>query len=200
MKKTLSSFFVSCFLCALAAPQTQSAGLYSANGLRTAEEGFAAEEFRRGVQAYYRNSYSDAVNQFEKALSYMPSDNLILDWLGKAYYHSGLEGTALSKWKAASESGYGGLLLQNKIEIVGERRVRPERYDYNSRFTEAGVFHGTVNGVQLFKSPVSVLPNPDGTFWTLAYGSNEMVLMNVNGAAINRITGPLNGGRYDTTP
>ena len=193
MKKTLSSFFVSCFLCALAAPQTQSAGLYSANGLRTAEEGFAAEEFRRGVQAYYRNSYSDAVNQFEKALSYMPSDNLILDWLGKAYYHSGLEGTALSKWKAASESGYGGLLLQNKIEIVGERRVRPERYDYNSRFTEAGVFHGTVKDIQLFKSPVSVLPNPDGTFWTLAYGSNEMVLMNVNGAAINRITGPLNG-------
>ena len=123
----------------------------------------------------------------------MPSDNLILDWLGKAYYHSGLEGTALSKWKAASESGYGGLLLQNKIEIVGERRVRPERYDYNSRFTEAGVFHGTVNDIQLFKSPVSVLPNPDGTFWTLAYGSNEMVLMNVNGAAINRITGPLNG-------
>ncbi|MGP1459709.1 MAG: hypothetical protein ACTTKL_10440 [Treponema sp.] len=193
MKKTLSSFFISCFVCALAASQTQSAGLYSSNGLRTAEEGFAAEEFRRGVQAYYRNSYSDAVSQFEKALSYMPYDNLILDWLGKAYYHSGLEGTALDKWKAASENGYGGILLQNKIEIIGERRVRSELYDYNSRFTEAGVFQGTVKDVQLFRSPVSILPNPDGTFWTLAYGSNEMVLMNVNGAAINRITGPLNG-------
>ncbi|MGP1474670.1 MAG: hypothetical protein ACTTJ1_04610 [Treponema sp.] len=193
MKKKLFIKIIFFCLCPIAFTQTQSAGLQSLDGLRTAEEGFAAEEFRRGVQTYYRNSYNDAVNQFEKALSYMPYDNLILDWLGKAYYHSGLEGSALDRWKTASENGYGGLLLQNKIEIVGERQVRPERYDYNSRFTEAGVFQGTLNDVQIFRGPVSILPNNDGTFWVLAYGSNEMVLMNVNGAAINRITGPLNG-------
>ena len=143
MKKKLFIKIIFFCLCPIAFTQTQSAGLQSSDGLRTAEEGFAAEEFRRGVQTYYRNSYNDAVNQFEKALSYMPYDNLILDWLGKAYYHSGLEGSALDRWKTASENGYGGLLLQNKIEIVGERQVRPERYDYNSRFTEAGVFQGT---------------------------------------------------------
>ena len=192
MKKSFVKILFFC-LCPIAFAQTQSAGLQTSNGFRTAEEGFAAEEFRRGVQAYYRNSYNDAVNQFEKALSYMPYDNLILDWLGKAYYHSGLESSALDKWKTAAENGYGGLLLQNKIEIVGERQVRPERYDYNSRFTEAGVFQGTFNDNQIFRGPVSILPNNDGTFWVLAYGSNEMVLMNVNGAAINRITGPLNG-------
>ena len=81
-----------------------------------ADKGMAAEEFRRGVQAYYRGTYSEAIIQFEKALSYMPNDNLILEWLGKSYYKSGLEGNALESWEYAANTGYGGLLLKNKIE------------------------------------------------------------------------------------
>lgn len=193
----IRSFIAGCFALSFFAgavfAQTQSAGLFAAGEMRTAEEGFAAQEFRRGVQAYYRGSYNEAVLQFEKALNYMPEDNLILDWLGKSYYHAGLEGTALQNWSRAGQTGYGGLLLQNKIEIVRERRAGSEDTNGQSRFTEAGTIPGTVGENMIFSGPVSVLPNNNGTAWVLAYGSNELVLINVNGNVIDRLTGPING-------
>ena len=88
MKKFLSLVCLSSILFCLYAQQTtNNAGLtVPKEGIRSGEEGFAAEEFRRGVQAFYKGSYNDAIVQFEKALSYLPDDNLILEWLGKAYY------------------------------------------------------------------------------------------------------------------
>ena len=63
---------------------------------------------------------------------------MILDWLGKAYYHSGLEGTAIQEWSKASQSGYGGLLLLNKIEVVKERRVAVSEDEKEIRYSESG--------------------------------------------------------------
>ena len=95
----------------------------AATAASAAERGKAAEEFRCGVQAWHRGAFNDSLVQFEKALSYLPSENLILDWLGKAYYRSGIEGAALQQWQQAYDNGYGGLLLQNKIETVQSRRT-----------------------------------------------------------------------------
>ncbi|MDE5898091.1 MAG: hypothetical protein K2H09_02340, partial [Treponemataceae bacterium] len=173
--------------------QTASAGLFAAGEIRSADEGIAAREFRRGVQAYYRGAYNEAILQFERALSYMPDDNLILNWMGKAYFHSGMEGTALKEWQRVLENGYGGLLLENKMEAVRERRVLPEPSGNEVRYTDAGSFPGVFNGNLIFSGPVSVLPNNDGSVWILAYGSNELLLMNANGTVIRRVTGPLNG-------
>ena len=50
-------------------------------GVRSANAGFAEQEFRRGVYSYYRGNYNDAIMEFEKALSYLPSE-----------YYSGLAG------------------------------------------------------------------------------------------------------------
>lgn len=161
--------------------------------IRSSSEGFAAEEFRRGVQAYYKGSFNEAIVQFEKALSYLPADNLILDWLGKAYYKSGMEGSALSYWQAAADNGYGGLLLQNKIEIVRERRVTGDSAAKLMRLSEAGSFYGENNGVQIFNGPTSVQTNSNGTMWVTAYSSNELLQINQNGMVIDRITGPVNG-------
>lgn len=163
---------------------------------RSAEAGFAEEEFRRGVQSYYRGQFNDAILQFEKALSYLPDENLILDWLGKSYFRAGLEGTALEQWQFAHEAGYGGILLENKIEVVRERRVNVAS-EMSPRYTETGSYVGTnstENGkYQVFASPTSVLANHDGTIWISAYGSNELVLLDINGNVVRRITGPLNG-------
>ncbi len=161
--------------------------------IRTADQGFAYEEFRRGVQAFYRGSFNEAVLQFEKALTYTPGDNRILEWLGKAYYHSGLEGIALQEWERAHSNGYGGLLLNNRIETVRERRFSFDEMGFKSVYTESGSYPGVFNGNLIFSEPVSVLPNSNGTFWLLAYGSNQMLLFNINGTVIDRVTGPLNG-------
>ena len=173
---------------------TYSAGLNTYdNRIRTAEEGFAAEEFRRGVQSYYKGAYNEAIVQFEKALSYLPDDNLILEWLGNSYYKSGMEGSALSYWQTASNNGYGGLLLQNKIEIVRERRITGDSADKLMRLSEAGSFSGVLDGNLIFSGPVSVLPNNDGTMWVTAYNTNELLKINLNGLVLNRVTGPLTG-------
>ena len=173
---------------------TDDAGLrVPEDRIRSGNEGFASEEFRRGVQAYYKGAFNEAIVQFEKALAYLPDDNLILDWLGKAYYKAGLEGSALSYWNNASENGYGGLLLENKIEIVRERRVTGDSTDKLMRFSEAGAFPGEFQGNLIFSGPVAVQPNYDGTMWIAAYNTNELILLNQNGKVINRIEGPVNG-------
>lgn len=191
-KKIVIAFVFSAFSFFSVFSQTSSAGLYSGN-VRTAEEGLAAQEFRRGVQSYYRGTFNDAVMQFEKALGYMPNDSLILEWLGKSYYHSGMEGTAVKSWSKAVQNGYGGLLLKNKIEIVQDRRTGTFRSDFNARYTEAGAFSGSYGEGMVFSGPVSVLPENDGTVWVLAYGSNELVKLNINGTVVSRVTGPMNG-------
>ena len=196
MKKITAILFSVLFSAAALFAQvtTDDAGLrVPADRIRSGNEGFASEEFRRGVQAYYKGAFNEAIVQLEKALAYLPDDNLILDWLGKAYYKAGLEGSALSYWNNASENGYGGLLLENKIEIVRERRVTGDSTDKLMRFSEAGAFPGDFQGNMIFSGPVSVQPNYDGTMWVAAYNSNELILLNQNGKVIDRVEGPLNG-------
>ena len=195
MKKFLSLVCLCSVFFGLYAQQTtNNAGMtVPEERIRTGEEGFAAEEFRRGVQAFYKGSFNDAIVQFEKALSYLPDDNLILEWLGKAYYKAGMEGTALSYWQIASDNGYGGLLLNNKIEVVKERRITGDSEDKLMRLSESGSFEGTVNGTMIFSGPVSVLPDYDGSFWVTAYSSNELLKITLNGKVVERISGPLTG-------
>ncbi len=196
MKKSTALIFFALFsVCTLFGQvTTDDAGLrVPEDRIRTGNEGFASEEFRRGVQAYYKGAFNEAIVQFEKALAYLPDDNLILDWLGKAYYKAGLEGSALSYWNNASENGYGGLLLENKIEIVRERRVTGDSTDKLMRFSEAGAFPGDFQSNMIFSGPVSVQPNYDGTMWVAAYNTNELILLNQNGKVVNRVEGPING-------
>lgn len=173
--------------------QSQNAGLYTGQGIRSAEEGLAAEEFRRGVQAFYRGSFSDSVLQFEKALNYLPNDNLILDWLGKAYFYAGMESNALQSWEYANNTGYGGLLLNNKIEIVKERRISENDVIINSKLSEAGSFYGINGETLIFSEPISVLPNNDGSLWVLSYASNNLKCLNINGTIIDSVNGPVSG-------
>lgn len=196
MKKIVSVLFLIISICAVSFAQvtTNDAGTkVPEDRIRNSNEVFASEEFRRGVQAYYKGAFNEAIGQFEKALSYLPNDNLILDWLAKTYYKAGMEGTALEYWNIVSGNGYGGLLLQNKIEVVRERRVSGDSTDKIMRLSEAGSFPGEFNGNLIYSGPVSVLPNYDGTLWVVAYNTNELLLLNQNGKVIDRITGPING-------
>ncbi|MGL4981469.1 MAG: hypothetical protein ACRC4W_01190 [Treponemataceae bacterium] len=159
----------------------------------TAESGLAQEEFRRGVQAFYRGSFNDAIVLFERSLSYMPNESLILDWLGNAYYRSGIEGTALQYWDLALQNGYGGTILQSKTDLLRERRIPSSNLLSDIRFVEAGTFAGKIEKQLYFSQPISTLPLQNGHFWVLAYGSNELLQFDVNGNIRIRSRGPLNG-------
>jgi DNA-binding beta-propeller fold protein YncE len=158
-----------------------------------ADRALAGDEFRRGVQAYYRGAFNDSIMIFEKALSFLPGEPLILDWLGKAYYRSGVEGAALEQWQFAVDSGYGGMLVKTRMEVVRERRtIRPD-FDEAARFVEATRVAGKTADGFVFRQPVSVAACPDGTFWVSAYGSNELLRFDVNGVVLERARGPLTG-------
>ena len=196
IKKCITSVLAVVFsvIFSFAQQTTADAGMrVPEDRIRNGNEGLASEEFRRGVQAYYKGAFSESIMQFEKALAYLPNDNLILEWLGKSYYRSGLEGSALSYWKTVSSNGYGGILLENKIEIVRERRVTGDSKDKLMRLSEAGSFSGEFKGNLIFSGPVSVQPNYDGTMWIASYNTNQLLLINQNGKVIDRITGPING-------
>ncbi|MDR1178586.1 MAG: 6-bladed beta-propeller [Spirochaetaceae bacterium] len=159
---------------------------------------FAREEFRLGVQAYDRFAFNEAILAFERALSFVPGNPLILEWLGQAYYRSGMEDTALRQWQAALDL-YGRqsprwALLGSRIETVQNRRSLFTRLDDEARYVEAGRYPGhRDDGQALYRQPTSVLPVEDGSAWVVAYGSNELVRIDVNGVIRERMRGPVNG-------
>ncbi|MDR2068338.1 MAG: NHL repeat-containing protein [Spirochaetaceae bacterium] len=157
----------------------------------------AREEFRLGVQAYNRYAFNEAILSLERALSFRPGEGLILDWLGRAYFRSGLEDTALRQWQAAA-AAYGpssgeGLLIMGRIETVRNRRSLFPAMDEDIRYVEAGRYPGTSDDTVLYRQPTAVLPLEDGSAWVVAYGSNELVRIDVNGMIRQRRRGPLNG-------
>jgi len=157
----------------------------------------AAEEFRIGVHAFNRFAYNEAILSFERALSFRPGEPLILDWLGKAYYRSGFEETALRQWRSALDQ-YGrntgvGMLLNARIETVANRRFLMPIADDGVRYVGSGRYPGRFEEVLLYRQPTSVLANSDGSTWIIAYGSNEIVRVDVNGIVKDRERGPLNG-------
>lgn len=153
----------------------------------------AFEEFRRGVQSYYRSSYNEAILLFEKALSILPDDPLILEWLGKAYYNSGLEDACLQQWDFALKSNHGGILLRNKAEVVRERRIAPIETMESLHFSESVGFSHLFQDTHLFRQPLSAIAMEDGGFWATAYGTNEILHFNANGKIIDRTKGPIEG-------
>lgn len=161
--------------------------------LSSADKDQGFEEFRRGVQAYYRGTFNEAILLFERALTHIPGDTLILDWLGQAYYRSGIEGAALEQWSIAAASGYGGQLLKNKIEVVKERRGSQPDFAESVRYVETAVFESKHGKDVFFRQPLSAAAMDDGSFWVVAYGSNELVHFDINGIILERTSGPLAG-------
>jgi DNA-binding beta-propeller fold protein YncE len=158
---------------------------------------YSREEFWVGVQAYNRYAFNEAILSFERALSYRPGDPLYLDWLGRAYYRSGLEDTALRQWQAAAGI-YGDrapetLLLSNRIETVRNRRSLFPYIDDDARYVEAGRYPGRYDNIVAFRQPSAVLALEDGSAWVAAYGTNEILQIDVNGLIRRRRRGPING-------
>lgn len=157
----------------------------------------ARDEFRRGIQAYNRFGFNEAILSFEKALSYKPAEPLILEWLGRSYYRSGLEETALRQWQEALRlypaASSQSLLLTSYLETIRNRRALFFMADDQVRFVESGRYQAKQSGQYLYRQPSSVLPLPDGSVWVVAYGSNEILRIDVNGIIKERLRGPLNG-------
>jgi DNA-binding beta-propeller fold protein YncE len=189
-------------------------GLFAQDAVKPAEQSSPSEEpellgtdmnalqavqaFRLGIQSYNRYNFNEAIYSFEHALSLRPRAGIILDYLGRAYYRSGMEETALRQWRAAAatdgtESSQ-AVLINNRVEVVQNRRSLYREMDENTRFVQAGRFPGKIGANVLFRQPSAVLPLEDGTAWFCCYGSNELVRVDVNGIIHQRIRGEVTAG------
>jgi DNA-binding beta-propeller fold protein YncE len=157
----------------------------------------AREEFRIGVQAYNRFAFNEAILSFERALSFRPGEPLLLDWLGRAYYRSGLEEAAIREWLFSSgeyePTSAEGMLLNSRIETVQNMRSLLPVADDGIRYVESGRYPGQADKQTLYRQPTAVLPLNDGSVWIVAYGSNELIRIDVNGVVRQRQRGPING-------
>ena len=202
-KHRFFSLSLCCYVLAAVFLLAQSSSDFGPNFLPIEDSGStlvdtvnAQNEFRIGVQAYYRYAFNEAINAFERANSFRPGEPLILDWLGRAYYRSGFEATAIRQWNFAadrSRSASDEILILNRIEIVSNRRSLLPLMEEGQRYIEAGHYPGRNESTIFFRQPVSVLPLDDGTVWVTAYTSNEVLRIDVNGLIRQRIRGPLNG-------
>ena len=166
------------------------------SGANLADTVNAQTEFRIGIQAYYRYAFNEAINAFERANAFRPGEALILDWLGRAYYRSGFESTALNQWGYAVDRSFSSsdeILLLSRIETVRNRRSLLPFMEEGQRYIEAGRYPGRSGTSIYFRQPISILPLEDGTAWVTAYSSNELVRVDVNGLIKQRLRGPING-------
>jgi sugar lactone lactonase YvrE len=150
------------------------------------------DEFRWGVRSFFTSSYNRAIFSFERSISYNPSDMLAKEWLGRAYYMSGLEDTALSIWNSLVRAGYKSTNLDNKIEIISARRkIFDTRKTPKTLIVEKEIKGELGREGFLFRRPGAVLPLDSGSFIVSSFTTNELVLFNTNSRVTNKLKGGL---------
>jgi DNA-binding beta-propeller fold protein YncE len=174
-----------CFLCLL--PALLSAQNLDLNASRS------AEQLRWGVQAFHRGFYNDAWTSLEKAISYQPTNTLAEVWLGRAQWKAGYEQEALETWQHVVDSGKGPAVVRDWIKVIGRRRGLGRELAGSPPWVVSSVLDGTLKTGYPFKRPTSVRPRRDGSFWVVAFGSNEILRFDANFRLLDSFKGGLEG-------
>ena len=96
-------------------------------------------------------------------------------------------------WQSVLDAGEGRAVLQNRIDTLRFRRGFGRELAEKGRYVIASHIESEVDGTKLFARPTAVSPRPDGSFYVVAFGSNEVLLFDTNGALKNRLRGGLEG-------
>jgi sugar lactone lactonase YvrE len=153
----------------------------------------SAEQLRAGVQSFHRGFFNDAWISLEKAISYQPSNALAQLWLGRAQWKSGYEQEALRTWQQALDSGRGGPLVRDWVDVLTLRRGLGAELAGPAAWVVSGELDGNARGAYPFRRPTSVRPRPDGSFWVAAFGSNEVLRFDANFRLLDTLRGGLAG-------
>ncbi len=161
----------------------------------------ADEQFRGGVRAFHSGYYGEAVQSFEKALSLKPQAPLPRLWLGNALYKSGFEEAGLAEWKyllaegAGASSQWSTGVLRDRVETVSFQRGLSRDLRRNPQYVVAAELDTASPEVYPLKRPSAVHARADGSVYVVGFGSNEIVLLDVNNEVERVLQGGLKG--YD---
>jgi len=151
------------------------------------------DQFRSGVQAFHRGLFNEAIVFFEKAISLLPSNVSAQSWLGRGLLHSGYEQEALRTWERLAGSGKGGALLRDQIQVLKARSGLGRELAPSAAFAVSAEIDGAARGGHPFRRPTAVRPRADGTFFVVAFGSNEVLRFDANFRLVASLKGGLEG-------
>ena len=146
----------------------------------------AEEEFGWGVRAYHRGYFQDAISTFNSALSLVPENELIREWIGRAYFRSGLEQAAVDEWSGIVERGAGSLYIEEMVEHLSRRRTIGPDAVATEPYIHAREFEGLRGERTVFRRPTAVHSRADGSMLVVSFGGHEISVLDVNGARIGR--------------
>ncbi len=152
-------------------------------------------ELRAGVQAFHRGLLNESIVAFEKAVSYQPSAAIARNWLGRALLRSGYEQQAARTWESLVQAGGGGALLRDQLAVLRMRSGLGRELAKPGPFAVSARLEGAARGGHPFRRPTSVRPRADGSFFVVAFGSNEVLRYDANFRLSAALTGGLEG--YD---
>ena len=172
----------------------------------------AAEEFRWGVTAYHLAQFGDAVLSFERALAFQPESTTTRHWLGRAYYRAGFVDLAIDQWRIALADGRpaaaedadadavdlgaavaGRAIVEQLLAVAELRRGVGAELRPPAQYIPSHELDANQPTAYPFRRPSAVVARDDGGAYVVAFGSDEIVELDVNGAARRTLRGGLNG-------
>lgn len=163
------------------------------------------DALRDGVAAFHSGLYNRAIQSLEASLRYKPAALSPRRWLGEALWASGLEEQALNEWKHVLQAGLQDDVLSARVEVLEARRSLDAELRAPDRYLPLYELAGKAKdsqGRNLFLRPTSVRPLPDGGFFLVAFGSEEVVQADAAGNVVRRFIGNVGGLRapFDLLP
>ncbi len=153
----------------------------------------AEDEFRWGVRAFHNGYFNEAIVAFKKALSHKPDEPLARTWLGRAYYQSGFNDAAIAEWRNVMAAGKASQLLETLTDVLDSRRGIAKELRPQERWVVSGEISGGSGEDVLFKRPAAVRARRDGSFFLVGFMSNELLVLDSNGALKRTMKGGLQG-------
>jgi DNA-binding beta-propeller fold protein YncE len=153
----------------------------------------ALEAFRLGTQSFQRGFFNESILSLEKALAASPEDPLILSWLARSYYRSGLDLTAAEQFQRIIDKGIISPYVSGRIEFLKASRSLAGTQEPKEGLIESGAIKNSVGAATNFLRPSWISPDTDGSFWLTSFGSDELLKIDPNGVILARLKGPIGG-------
>jgi DNA-binding beta-propeller fold protein YncE len=96
-------------------------------------------------------------------------------------------------WQDVLDADKGSALLQNLVDTVRYRRGLGEKILERKQYVISSRIEAQREEYKLFSRPTTVEPSDNGSFFVVAYGSNEILLFNANGGLQRRLRGGVQG-------
>ena len=155
----------------------------------------ALEEWRWGVISYNDGLPGKALLAMERAVTLNPVDPGIREWLGRAYWRSGMEDAALEVWDRLAEEGLASDSLLNRAEQLRRRLSGEEEIPVDDEWIPLVAFQGYEDGIRYFERPSAARSSGDGSGALLvaSYAGGDIVRINANGTLVEHYEGGLEG-------